>query len=208
MIDTSKLKQEQIELAKKIITKDNFEKIELIGGADCSMSNDKIVGAVAVCDKNGKCIEKKYSILDVTFPYIPGYLSYREAPAIISAFNKLQNRPDILMVDGNGILHPRGMGLASHVGLALNVPTIGIAKSLLCGEEKDGKIYINERVKGVALKTKEYSKPIYVSVGHKISLKKAVKMVKEQIIQPHKLPEPLYLAHRYADRTRENILGK
>jgi len=204
IMDVMKLKEEQLKLAKKVITTDSFEKIKTIAGVDQAFFGKKTVSAIVVCDyKTKKVLEKKYAIADVTMPYVPCYLSYREAPVIVEAYTKLENRPDILIVDGNGILHPRRIGLASHVGILLDQATIGIAKNLLLGEISGNNIIVDKEIRAVKLKTKEFSKPVFVSPGHRISLKTSVEIVKNCIEENHKLPEPVHLAHRFANKIRD-----
>ena len=142
VIDTKELVKIQGELAKGVITRDEFPEIRLIGGADQAFPRDNAVrSCVVVLDfENLKLVEKSLVEEVVDFPYLPGFLSFREGPPIIKAFKELKIKPDVLLVDGNGILHPRRIGLASHVGVRLNIPTIGVAKSLLCGEEKNNRI--------------------------------------------------------------------
>ena len=208
--DVKKFEKEQLRLAKKVVTKDDFDKIELVAGVDQSFIDDnKIISAVVVCNyKTLKILEKQYAVVEARFPYISGYLSYRESPAVVEAFGRLKTKPDILMVDAHGICHPRRIGMASHVGLLLDIPTIGIAKSLMCGEVRDGKIYVDGEVRGIEIKTKEFANPIYVSPGHRISLKTAVEIVKDSIKLPHKYPEPLFLAHRYANELKKELAKK
>ena len=207
MIDTGKLRAKQIEIIKKLSLKDEFKKIERIVGFDQAFLNDKIISAAVVCDYNSlEIIEKKYVVEEVKIPYIPGFLSFREGPAITKAYRKLKTKPDIVMIDGNGILHPIKAGLATHVGIILNTPTIGVAKSLLLGVVKNRRVYVDGEVRGYELYTKKGCKPIYVSPGHKISLKTSVKVVKD-CVRGHKLPEPLRLAHLYANEVK-SILKK
>jgi len=148
MVEVEKLKLEQEKLAKKVITHDVFEKedIKTIAGIDQAYTSDnRIVSAIVVLNvKDLKEIETKYSVKEVTLPYIPGFLSYRELPAMVEAYNMLDTRPDLIMVDGNGILHPRRFGLASHLGVILDKVSIGIAKSLLTGEVNDERIIIDK----------------------------------------------------------------
>jgi deoxyribonuclease V len=199
-----KFKSEQLSLAKKVVIKDEFDEIKLVGGVDQAFNGNEVISAAVVCDyKTMKIIEKKSASVCTTFPYIPGYLSYREAPAIVEAVSKLENKPDVLLVDGHGIAHPRKIGLASHVGLLLDIPTIGVAKNLLCGEIKEDKIIIGERIVGFCLTAKEHANPLFVSPGHKVSLKSSLEIVRNCARLPHKLPEPLHLAHRYANKIRK-----
>ncbi|MFH1828761.1 MAG: endonuclease V [Nanoarchaeota archaeon] len=206
MVDVEKLQKEQLKLAKKVITKDDFDNSNLIAGCDQSYIEKKVISAVVVCDyKTKKVIEKSHAITDTLIPYIPGFLSYRESPAIIEAFNKLENKPDILMVDGNGILHFRRIGMASHIGILLDIPTIGVAKRLLCGDLKDGKVYMENEGRAIEFISREHAKPIYISPGHRISLKTSFEIVKNLMEYPHKLPEPLHIAHKLVTKLREEL---
>ena len=208
-MDIRKLEEEQIKLAKKVIVKDIFEKTERIAGVDQAFADGDVISGIVVCSyKDLKLIEKKYAVVKAKFPYLSGFLSYRESPAIIEAFNQLENKPDILIVDGNGILHPRRIGMASHLGILLDIPTIGVAKRLIAGEVREGTVYIEKEARGYELATREHSKPLYVSPGYKVSLKTSLEIVKKCIKFPHKLPEPLYLAHRYADKIKKEEANK
>lgn len=212
MLDLEKLKAEQEKLAKKIITHDVFEEDEIktVAGIDQAYtSSNKVVSAIVVLDYNSLShIESKYALKDVNFPYIPGFLSYRELPAIMEAYNLLETRPDMIMVDGNGILHPRRIGIASHIGILLDKVSIGVAKNLLLGEEKGEKVIIDKEVRGYKLMTKEHANPIYISPGHRISLQAAVKTARSMIISPHKLPEPIHLAHKLANKVKNELRPK
>ncbi len=184
------------------------KKINLVAGADQAFINDEIISAIVVCKyENMKIIEKQYSITKTNFPYVPGFLFFREGPAIIKTFNKLNNKPDVLIIDGNGILHPRNVGLASHVGFVLKTPTIGVAKSLLVREYEEPKlnehkpVVYRNNILGFALRTKE--KPIFISPGHMISLKTSLKIVKN-CLRNHKIPEPI----QYADHYSREILNR
>ncbi len=200
-IKLDKLKKEQILLSKKIILKDSVKKIKTIGGCDNSFFSDKVISVIVVLNyKNLRIIEKKNTISKANFPYIPGYLSYREVPPIIKTYKKLKNKPDILLCDFNGVLHPRKIGAASHLGLLLNIPTIGVAKNLLCGKIKDNYVFVNNEKRGYALKNKNY-KPIYISPGHKITLEKSIKIVKHCL--KNKIPEPIRLAHNFANKKKK-----
>ena len=207
MVYINKLKEEQIKLAKKVITTDNFEKITTVAGADQSYADNKVISAIAVCDyKSLEIIEEKYAIVDAKIPYKSGFLFYRDGPAVIESFNKLENKPDVLIVKGNGILHPRRIGMASQVGILLDTATIGVAKRLMLGKVMERTIYVEKEARGYELITKEHAKPIYLSPGHKISLKSSLEVTKECIKYPHKLPEPLHLAHRYANKIRKELM--
>jgi len=153
------LKKEQIKLAKKVVTTDSFEKITSIAGADQFYVGNKVICAIVVCDyKSLEVIEKKNAIVEGKIPYKSGFLFYRDGPAVIEAFNKLENKPDVIIVKGNGILHPRRIGMASQVGILLDTAAIGVTKNLMLGEVKDGTIYVEKEARGYELITREYAK--------------------------------------------------
>lgn len=207
-MNIEKLKEEQLKLAKKVILTDDFDKIETIGGVDFLYTDKEIICVIVVLNyKTKEIIEKKYTIEKVSFPYIPGFLSYRVASAAVKTFGKLTNKPEILMIAANGTLHPRKIGAASAIGLFLDKPTIGVAKNRLCGEEREDSIYLDKEVIGKKFITKDNAKPIYVSQGHKVSLTTTLQIIKEMLIW-HKMPEPLYIAHKYGNKIREQISGK
>lgn len=206
MIDFNKLKEEQLNLSKKVILKDSFDKLELIGGVDQAYNKDYIISAIVICNYNAMEVkEKVFAVLKIKVPYTPGFLAYREGPAISESYAKLKNKPDIIIFDGNGILHPRRCGLASHMGILLDQVSIGIAKQLLVGKLKGNIVYFDKEARGELVFTREHSKPVYVSPGHKITLKTSIEIVKNCLRFPHKLPEPLHLAHRYANELMEKI---
>lgn len=202
------LEQEQIKLAQKVLLSDSFEDLKLIAGCDQAFTQDKTISAIVLCDRDMKVIEVKHSVIETKMPYIPNFLAFREAPAVMEAYSKLEKRPDLLLADGNGLLHPRRFGLASHLGVTLGIPTIGIAKSLLCGKVDNSRVYLDKEVVGFELKTREHAKPVYISPGHMVSLKTSIELVKKMIKQPHKLPEPLHLAHKEAEKIRKEIVTK
>jgi len=209
MVDLSKLKEEQLKLAKKIILTDSVKKINTIAGADQAYVGNKVISAIVVCDyKNFDVVEKKYSVVDSNIPYISGFLFYKDGPAIIEAFNMLEQKPEVLIVKGNGILHPRRIGMASHVGILLDIATIGIAKKMMAGEIRERTIYVEKEARGYELITREHSKPLYISPGNKISLKKSLEVIKNCLRYPNKLPMPLHLAHKYGNQIKEEIINK
>jgi len=209
MVDIRKLKEEQIKLAKKVIISDSLKKIKTIGGVEQTFVNNKIISSMIVCDfKTLKEIEKSHAIVDEKISYIRGFLFYREGPAIMEAYNKLENKPDALIVNANGILHPRRIGMASHLGILLDIATIGVAKRLMLGEVKEKTIYVDKEARGYEFITKKHAKSLYISPGYKISLKTSSETIKKCIKYPHKLPEPLHLAHKYSKQLRKEILQK
>ena len=149
-----------------------------------------------------RVVETKVVQGELDFPYIPGLLSFRESPLTLAACEKLSITPDLVLVDGQGVAHPRRFGLASHLGLFLNTPTIGCAKSLLCGRHEEPGIEpgsyaeVTDRgeVIGVALRSKLDVKPVYVSIGHRVDLQTAIYWVLE-CCRGYRLPEPTRLAH-------------
>jgi deoxyribonuclease V len=195
----------QKKLAQRVDVSGKVFNVRLIGGADISVPRGSRIARAAV-------VVLSYPELDIVevadcraelaFPYIPGLLSFREAPLIIDLFGKLSHRPELLIVDGQGIAHPRRLGIASHLGLCLDIPAIGCAKSRLCGEhtavgEEAGssvELIHNGEVIGTVLRSRAGSNPLYISAGHKISLENAVWWVKA-CTRGYRLPEPSRLAH-------------
>jgi len=184
----------QKKLALKVITKDILpKKIKRVCGIDVSYRNDFAYCSAVILEKNNIIIESKNSKLQSTAKYIPGLFMLKESKPIFHTLKKLEKNFDVLLVDGNGQLHPRQCGLACYIGLKLDKPVIGVAKSLLCGKVKpDSKVEYKGKVLGYEIK--QNKKKIYVSVGHKISLNSAVKIVKELIVKGNWYPEPLRIA--------------
>jgi deoxyribonuclease V len=202
----------QQQLSRKLIFEDTLpEKIDYVAGVDVAYMGDTSVAAVAVLDASTLSqVEVQVAHLKTRFPYVPTLLSFREIPPAYSAIKKLHGKPDVFMVDGQGFAHPYGLGFASHLGLILDKPTIGVAKSLLCGEvEKDGEegwapIKYKGEVIGAEVVTKQGTKPVYVSVGHRVSLKRAIEVVLE-CTGKYKLPEPTRRAHIAAGEEKRKI---
>lgn len=175
---------------------------ETVGGADLSYRGDLAYSTVTVLRYSDmELVEERTVKSRVSFPYVPGFLSFREAGPVIRTFKTLKKRPDVLLIDGQGIAHPRGIGLASHVGVLLDRPTIGVAKSPLVGEylapERPGAaspIEYGGQVVGYAYISKKGTRPLIISPGHRVSLESSLAVVKG-CIRGHKLPEPLRLAH-------------
>jgi len=180
----------------------------LVAGADVHFpARDRALAAIAVLAFPGlEPVETVTREAPCTLPYIPGLLSFREIPAILAAWNDLSVQPDLVICDGHGVAHPRGLGLASHLGLALDLPTIGCAKSRLCGrvEEPGDRRGDHGRVTddrgqtiGWCLRTRDGVRPVWVSVGHLVDLRFAARMVLA-CAPRYRLPEPCRLAHRLA----------
>ena len=182
------------------------KKISLVAGVDVAYFDERAVGAVAVLDyETMRIVESQTAICCARFPYVPTLLSFREIPAAVACIKKLRLQPDVFLADGHGIAHPYGCGFASHLGLAIGKPTIGVAKNRLIGEqvEIDGKLFLvhEGRVIGSLVTTREGAKPVYVSVGHLVSLGTAVRIV-EHCVRGSRIPEPLLAAHRIASEKR------
>ncbi|MFH1002916.1 MAG: deoxyribonuclease V [Chloroflexota bacterium] len=185
----------------------------LIAGVDISVpkGGGLATGAVVVLRHPELSVaETSRAEGELDFPYIPGLLSFREMPLILAACQKLTLTPDLILVDGQGIAHPRRLGLASHLGLWLNIPTIGCAKSRLCGHHTEpgetpgsyAELVDRGEVVGVALRTKPGVKPVYVSIGHQVDLETAIHWVL-RCCRGYRLPEPTRLAHLAAgDKSR------
>src|SRR3989344_4493123 len=196
-MDLFELKREQAKLSYRIRLENSFQEIKTIGAAECQVLGSKLLATVVVCEfPSFKIKEHKSYILGNPLSYKAGFVAYREMPAIIEAVNQLEEEPDLLLVKGDGILHPRGLGIASHLGLELNMPTIGVQDTLTFGELQEGKIMIDGKVAGFEIKTKEFSNPLFVSPGHNVSLQTVQEIIPKMIVHPHKLPEPLHIAHK------------
>ena len=215
--DLHTAKQIQEELHPQLIQADDFQKnnIQLIAGIDVGFEDNGEVTRAAIVVlswPNLEIIEKVISRGQTQFPYIPGFLSFREIPEIIKALKLLKNFPELLFCDGQGIAHPRQMGIASHLGILTGLPTIGAAKSILVGkhaevgEEKGDSeplIYKKQTI-GVALRTRAKVKPMYISLGHRISLPTAVDYVLKCTTK-YRLPQATHLAHRLASLEKDSF---
>jgi deoxyribonuclease V len=199
----SKAREAQTRLSKQIISEDRLpEKINLVAGVDVAYADELAIGAVAVLDYESlEPVESQTATCKVKLPYIPTLLSFREIPPAVACIRRLKSQPDVFLADGQGIAHPYRCGFASHLGLAIKKPTIGVAKSRLIGEptEKARGVFLvqNCQIIGSVVTTKDGSKPVYVSVGHLISLGTAIKIVK-YCVRNSRIPEPIRQAHRIA----------
>jgi deoxyribonuclease V len=198
----------QRRLAAQVLCYGDIVEPRYVAGVDVSVSRVQGVatGAVVVLEYPGlRLVEVSIIRGEVGFPYVPGLLSFREAPLVLKACQALEIRPDLILVDGQGIAHPRRIGLASHLGLFLDTPTIGCAKSRLCGSHETpgvkpgeyAELMDKQEVIGVVLRTKVRTKPLYISIGHMIDLPTAVHWVLE-CCKGYRLPEPTRLAHQAA----------
>lgn len=178
----------QPRLAGQVIQEDAFGSIDRIAGVDVAYSpaEDRMIGAVVVLDARSlEVIEQATAIEDIQFPYVPGLFSFRELPVLAAALGKLKCPPDLIICDGQGVAHPRRFGLASHLGVLYDVPTIGCAKTLLVGEyrepgpERGAREALVDKgeVVGAILRTQDRVRPVFTSVGHRVSLETACEYV-------------------------------
>ncbi len=209
--DLRELARIQNQIAKKVRQRDGFRKLETIAGCDISFARDDLAwAACALLDyRSLKTLDNRIIRVKLSFPYIPTFLAFRELEGMLKAVGNI--KADVYMVGAHGLAHPRRAGLACHLGVVLNKPTLGAAKSRLCGEAqmptnrkgahtflKDGKEVI-----GAVLRTQPNSKPVYVSVGHKLSLKTAMKITLDTS-REHRLPEPIRIAHELATEAMQS----
>ena len=206
----SKARRTQALLSKRIIEEDRLpDEIEFIAGVDVAYVGKLAIGAVAVLDYHSlKVIEFQTAICEVKIPYVPTLLAFREIPAATACIRRLRKHPDVFLVDGQGIAHPYNFGFASHLGLIVGKPTIGVAKTKLVGEPIDnGKnafLTYKGKIVGSTIRTIEHAKPVYVSVGHLISLKTAIKIAGD-CTRNSRIPEPLRQAHRIASERQQQL---
>ena len=215
----SQARELQTELACKVKITPLKKKPQLVAGLDCAFSKDgeRILAVVVLLRlPQFEIAETVSASRKVNFPYIPGLLSFREAPVCLAAAEKLQSQPEVFIVDGQGIAHPRRLGLAAHLGLFLDQPTIGCAKSRLTGTyeepplEKGAYSFLKDEKRkqteqseiiGAVVRTRTNVKPVFVSVGHKCLLEDAIRVVLECAIK-YRLPEPTRLAHQAVSRLK------
>jgi deoxyribonuclease V len=206
----------QRNLQKMVKTQNGFKEIHTIAGVDLAQipgGKQLICGIIVYAYPELIEIERSHDIVKVAFPYIPGLLAFREGPAIIGSFKQLKQKPDILMVDGQGIAHPRGCGIASHVGVILDIPTIGVAKKRLYGmfdepgDMKGDWTELNSNSGesiGAVLRTRGGIKPVFVSIGHKIDLNTSIK-VTLKCTDKYRIPEPTRQADIFVTQLKRNM---
>jgi deoxyribonuclease V len=208
----------QEELRAKVIARGRVSNPKLVAGADAAfdLRAQRIMAAVVVL--TFPALEPVETIVHqerLAFPYIPGLLSFREAPALLHAFEKLRHNPDVIFIDGHGLSHPRAAGIACHVGLCLDKPTIGCAKSLLVGTHRAPGLVrrataplrdAKGRVIGAVVRTRDRVRPIFVSIGHRIGLAQAVRLTLA-CGKSYRIPEPTRQADLLAERAKREALG-
>ncbi len=209
--DILEAKKIQDALSKRVRIVPLRETPALIAAVDASFLDGRIIAVAALYKyPELKYIRYTFSVRKVSFSYIPGLLAFREGPAIISAIKKLKKRPDVILFDGQGIAHPKGIGIASHIGVILNIPTIGCAKSRLVGEfeepdmEKGSWAYLYYRGMrvGAVLRTRSNVKPVFVSPGHMIDIDSSIEIVMK-CVSKYRIPEPLRRADWLSKRQKK-----
>ncbi len=215
---------EAIEIQKRLSSKIKLvydgpkpEELKLVGGCDVSYEKerDEMIGAFVVMSfPSLRVVEVGYHRMKVGFPYIPGLLSFREIPVLLEAYRKLRTKPEVIFVDGQGIAHPRGIGLASHLGLELNAITIGVAKSKLIGDfderslgrRKGSKVplMIGEKKVGYVVRTRDGVNPVFVSPGHRIDTETAAHLTL-LVTRSYRIPEPTRVAHMEVTRLKKKF---
>ena len=202
----------QESLRSRLVLSDAHDEPRTVAGVDVSFSRGRnlLHAAIVVLDAGTlELIESVTATREPEFPYIPGLLTFREGPVVLEACERLSAEPDLLMFDGQGIAHPRGLGLAAHLGVLLDRPSIGCAKSRLIGEFKEPKqkrgamrtLSVGRQKVGVVLRTKDNTKPLFVSPGHRVSVETAARRVLDAGAG-YRLPEPTRLAHIEAGRAK------
>ncbi len=209
----------QRHLSNLVVECDKIGEIRFIAGVDISgirTSEPAAGAAILLSFPDLRLVERSIVEGTLEFPYVPGLLSFREAPLMLEALRGLKTEPDIVIVEGHGKAHPRGLGIASHVGLIVGKPTIGFAKSRLVGHYDEpaaeagsmSPLMHKGEVVGTVLRTKDWVKPVFVSVGNMITLPAAVDIVARCTVHGQRLPEPIRLAHIAAGEAREKLGSK
>lgn len=213
--DLEGLRALQRELASQVIERPLDHEPQIIAGADVHIARNQAVAIAVAMDSGGLLVlEMRELWRQVDFPYIPGFLSFREAPAVIDVVNSLEPRPDLLFVDGQGRAHPRRFGLACHIGVMLGIPTIGVAKSKLIGQYQEpgrergstSPLADGTEIIGMVVRTKSGAQPVFVSVGNLITLDEAVSWTLR--LTRNRIPEPTLRAHEQAQRALTRLRGR
>lgn len=198
----------QEQLRGEIITSDQLGTVQYVAGVDMGFESAGTISRAAVAVLSFPDLQLQESAIarrPTSFPYVPGFLSFREIPAVLDALEKINTTPDLILCDGQGIAHPRRFGIACHLGLIVNIPTIGVAKSLLIGkheevaEERGSWQPLRHRSEtiGAVLRTRARTKPLYVSGGHRLSLPTAIEYVL-RCTPKYRLPETTRIADKLA----------
>lgn len=203
----------QERLRSRVSTEKAFSRVNTVAGVDVAVKGDVAKAAVVVLSYPG-LVPLDYSLaeLPVEFPYIPGLLAFREGPAVLAALERLTTEPDLFIFDAQGLAHPRRMGLATHLGVIIDRPSIGCAKSRLCGSHHEPGpdrgsytyLYDGDEIIGAVVRTQTGVTPLYVSIGHKVDLSTAIEYVLSCCTK-HRLPETTRYAHRVAGGERLQV---
>jgi len=208
----------QTDLRKRIVRRDTFDEIRVVAGADVSFDKNKKEGYGGVITyrfPDLKEIERRGARAKINFPYVPGLLTFREAPVLLKAFACLKTEPDVIIFDGQGLAHFRRMGLATHMGILLNKPTVGCAKSRLIGTFEDpgedagcySPLLDDGETIGAVLRTRQRVNPVFISQGNMISLKTCIEIARK-CVDGYRIPRPTREADHYVARIKKKrILG-
>lgn len=203
----------QEHLREQLVLEDRLGPVQSVAGADLAFDPETdmaFAGVIVYRFPELEEVERRMACRKLRFPYVPGLLSFREGPALLAAFRLLRTEPDVILIDGHGLAHPRRFGIACHLGLLLDKPTIGCAKSLLVGEHAEpnsragstAPLTLDGEQLGVVLRTRERVKPIYVTQGHRVSLATAVDLVKG-CLDGYRIPKPTREADHYVRNLRQ-----
>lgn len=205
----------QEELRGKVLLENELGEVRLVAGIDVSVKEDIAQAAVVVLSyPELEPVEQSLAQVAISFPYIPGLLAFREGPAVLAALEKLAIEPDLFIFDGQGLAHPRRLGIASHIGVILDRPSIGCAKSCLWGNYREpppqagARTYLHDKneIIGAVVRTKDDVRPLFISIGHKVDLETAISYVLS-CCRGHRLPETTRYAHRVAGGEKLKIIG-
>ncbi len=214
-VTTVEARDIQLLIRDSVIREPGLAAPRFVAGADISFRRDGSATAAAVILSFPQLDVLETQVIEgrSSFPYVPGLLTFREAPLLLAAFERITVTPDLILVDGQGIAHPRRFGIASHLGVLLDVPTIGCAKSRLCGEHDEPPLQApshsalkdGDEIIGAAVRTRTGCKPVYVSIGHRVDLTTAIDRVLA-CCHGYRLPEPTRLAHLAAGGNRVPLM--
>lgn len=212
-VTTAEAREIQQQFRSRVVRRGRPRNVRHVAGVDISVRENRAIAAIVVLNfADLKVVEVATVEQKVPFPYVPGLLSFREIPSILAAAEKLTSRVDLLLLDGQGIAHPRRFGLASHLGVLLDKPTIGCAKTRFIGTHDEPAeeagcytdLWDGEELIGAVLRTRDNVKPMYISVGHKVDLPTALDLVLD-CCAGYRLPEPTRLAHQAAGRLASGL---
>ena len=202
-------------LSKKILFTPTFKRIAIIAGVDASYRNGFVIGGITILKYPELTIlSQEYAIKEIHFPYISGLLTFREGPVLVDLLSKIKLNPDIILFDGQGIAHPRKMGIATHMGLFLDMPTIGCAKSRLVGKYTEpgtrkgcySLLFHKGEIIGAVVRTRDKTKPLFISPGNHMNLEKAIEITLS-CTPKYRIPEPIRQTHLFVNKIKNEIFG-